>query len=141
MSNVVKPTAVDPHGIQHEFCDMMRLRRTEMDISLRTLSDRIGSGSRSYLSDIEKGRYAVSVELGLAICQVLNIPVHLCMDYICCLEIHRIKTTMKKKYQEWEEYIPRNVLRDMLQDEQSLAMHELLMQPEEDMHEDYHKNI
>lgn len=141
MSNIVKPTKVDPNGMQHEFCDMMRQRRTEKNISLRNLADRIGSGSRSYLSNIEKGIYAVSVELGLAICQVLDIPIHLCMDYISCIEIKRIKRTMKTQYQEWEKYIPRNVLRDMLQDEQSLALHELLMESEEDMHENRNQDI
>ena len=123
---VVKRKPIEPTNLEHPFCEMMKQRREERGISLKSLSDMIGSGSRSYLSHIEKGRYAVSVELGLAICQVLDIPIHLCIDYISEVEIKRIRENIQNSYVEWLTYVPHNVLDTMLQDEHSLELHQML---------------
>lgn len=115
-------------GHNHLFNQMMRERRKEKGWSCQSLADKIGSGSKSYIMDIEKGKYAVSVELGLAICQVLEIPPHLCIDYISVLEIERIKRNIRQQYAEWVDYVPGDVFYKMLSDQESVAMHKLLLE-------------
>lgn len=123
----VKRKPLAGEEIYHPFGEMMAQRRKEMNISLQCLSDKIGSGSRQYMRDIEKGKYAVSVELGLAICQILNIPMHLCLDFIASVEIRRIQKNIKDKYNDWVEYVPDNVLKEMTSDESSSLLHDRLI--------------
>lgn len=110
----------------HPFCEEMRFKRDIMGISYRDLADRIGSNSGSYMSFIEQGRNTASVEIGLAICQILDIPIHLCLDYIASNEMKRMQKYIKEKYIEWTEYVPDNVLDKMLEDEYSLLVHNRL---------------
>lgn len=109
--------------MSHPFCERMKEARLEKGMSFRTLAEKIGTGSRSYLSHIEQGRYSVSMEIGLAICQILDVPMHLCLDFIATKEVEKLQTQMQKEYEKWLEYVPGNVLKDMLEDTDSREIH------------------
>lgn len=110
----------------HPFCEHMRYRRDELGISYKTLAEKVGSSSGPYLSSIEQGKWVISIEIGLSICQILDIPIHLCIDYIAVREMERMKLHIQEKYVEWLELVPDNVLNKMLEDEESLEVHNRL---------------
>lgn len=115
----------------HPFNVAMMERRTALNLSYKNLADRIGGCSRSYISDIEKGRYVVSVELGLAICQVLNIPVSFCIDYIKVKEAEKVQRSIEREYNKWVASVPTNVLNKMLESESSKELHVQLLEGSE----------
>lgn len=92
----------------------MRQKRTELGWSYQTLADKIGSGSRSYIAQIEEGKYAVSVEIGFAICQLLDIPIEDCTDFIYTIEHERIIEALQQQCQDWYESVPDNVREQMM---------------------------
>ena len=123
MANL-KPIESTP--LIHPFVEMMKRKREDMGISGREMIRRIGACSKGHISAIEQGKGVPSVEFGLAICQILDIPMHLCLDYIAEYNIKRARERMQNEYIEWLSYVPPNVLDDVLQDEASLEAHHIL---------------
>lgn len=107
----------------HEFTHAIKRQRHAFGYSYQTVADKVGSCSKSYIADIEKGKYAVSVELGLAICQLLEIDIELCMDYIATVEIDRIKKELQSGYQDWYDMTPQNVRDRMLATDTAKHLH------------------
>jgi DNA-binding XRE family transcriptional regulator len=102
----------DPSTIRERvlpFNSQMRTKRLQRDWSYKTLADKIGTSSKSYIMDIEVGRYAVSVEIGFAICQLLDIPIEDCLDFIYTIEHERLTESIQKQCQEWYENTPDEV--------------------------------
>lgn len=131
---------IEPTPLHHPFCEMVLKRRQELGLSGTALTKKLGSFSKGHIAAIERGKTVPSVEYGLAMCQLLNIPMHLCMDYIAEFNLKRMRERMQNEYIEWLSYVPPNVLDDMLQDELSLEVHYTLSKVpehhEEDIHED-----
>ena len=125
MTMMIQEVEKIEESFQHPFCVLVFEKRKELGLSAKALGDKIGGVSKSYIRHIELGRGAISVEPGMAICQILDIPIHLCLDYIAAKEIDRIKRRVKKEYNEWLDYVPGNVLKKMLDDEKSLETHQL----------------
>ena len=107
----------------HPFCVAMAEQRQRYGYSLQKLADRIGCVSRSYLKDIESGRCNVSMDIGMMICQSLDIPVYFCLDYIKQFNSLRMEHKIRKEYQEWLDLVPHEVLDSMMQNSESLRYH------------------
>ncbi len=93
----------------HAFCVMMSEKRIQKEMSLRYLCQKVGTTSRSYMSEIEKGRYAPSFDVGLAICQALDIPVPIYIKYYKDYHEKKQQVIMEKQYTEWFETLPEEV--------------------------------
>lgn len=107
----------------HPFCVAMKEQRINMGLSYRALAEKIGTASRSYLKELEDGKWVVSVELGMCICQVLSIPTYFCMDYIKLGTFQRTEQMITKQYTEWIDSMPDNVLEDMLKTQGDIMVH------------------
>lgn len=113
---------------EHPFCDAIRDKRQSLGLSYQALADKLGTSSRSYLRDIELGKYAVSVEIGMLICQLLEIDIELCFDFITIVEIDRIRENVKQQYQEWIEFTPPDVVEKMTSTPNAKFLHANLTQ-------------
>ena len=109
----------------HPFCIAMREERAKRNWSLHYMAEKGIGCSRSYLGDVEKGRYAPSVEFGFFICQLLKIPVHICMDYICQHEMLKQQTILRQQYSEWYENVPEEVANDLLFSDEGQKLHSI----------------
>lgn len=108
----------------HPFVVRMKEQRAAKGYTLRALAQKSGTSSRSYLSELERGSWVVSVELGLSICQVLDIPVHYVFDYIKQGTIQRMEDTFTKEYTKWAEYVPDEVKEQMLSTRECQLIHD-----------------
>lgn len=107
----------------HPFCVAMKEQRLALGYSFRTLALKVGTSSRQYLAELEDGKWVMSVEMGMYLCQVLSIPTYFCIDYIKTGTIQRAEQAMTREYTMWIESAPEEVLNDLLQTEGSKMVH------------------
>lgn len=107
----------------HPFCIAMKEQRLKLGYSFRALADRIGSSSRQYLAELEDGKWVVSVEMGMQICQALSIPTYFCVDYIKQGTSQRTEIMITKQYTDWVDATPEVVWNELLQTEGSRGVH------------------
>lgn len=98
----------------HPFCKMIAYRRKERGYSWRYICQRVGTASRGYLCHIEHGKFAPTTDIGFALCQVLDIPVHLYIDYHRKYHEAKQRVYIEKSYTEWFEMIPEEVAISMI---------------------------
>lgn len=106
-------TTVHTH---HEFVYQMQMKREEKKMSLSELSRRVGM-SGSYMKDIMNGKYAFSMEVGLLICQALDMDIDLLIDYIYTVEKERVHNYIVDTLQQWHESTPVAIRDQMIKGE------------------------
>lgn len=108
---------------QHPFCVAFAERREALGLSLRSLSDKLGTSSRSYLREIEAGLRCPSFEMGLLIAQYLQIPLYFVVDYIEEFEQLKIYYKRCKDYTEWFDSLPNHIQSEFLSNSSSQQAH------------------
>lgn len=101
---LLRKTRIDGE-IHHLFTQLIKSQRDKKGYSLRQLAKATGV-SHTYLSDIEKGKFAVSLDVGLAICEVLDIDIEVCIHYIYEIEHERLVKHIEEVCDEWYDKIP-----------------------------------
>lgn len=107
----------------HPFCVAMKEQRLALGYSFRTLAQKLGTSSRTYLAEVEEGKWVISVELGMYICQVLSIPSYFCIDYIKLGAMQRAERNLAKEYTNWIESAPKEVLDVIINTQGSQMVH------------------
>lgn len=91
--------------IESAFTFMMKRQRERKNLGYTKLSNIIGM-SKSYVANIEQGKYDTSMEIGFAICTALDIPVELFIDHMYQIKMERLLTDMETACNDWDIELP-----------------------------------
>ncbi len=118
-----KAMPVQPERI-HPFTVAMKEAREAKGYSYEMLAIKLKTrAKRDYLRKVEKGQFAVAMDIGLRICEVLNIPTYFCIDYILFVHMDRVHHSINKEYRAWAENMSLSAKQFVHSNEQSLAVH------------------
>lgn len=92
-------------AIQTAFTYMMSKQRKEKGYSYRTLAKKVGA-AHSYIQNLEKGLYDTSMDIGLAVCKVLDIDIELFIDHMFQIKQIRMLIDIEQECEKWDIPLP-----------------------------------